>query len=153
MLSRIVRLIEPVLIVGGKELSQHRSMCNTLLQQSASLTESKPEGAMVASTNQVLMQMATVTVKNRKQTCWHQCDLYLIQVIHYRETIVKVLQLTLDRTEKPSVVIFGSSRPKSIDCKQGSLSLLLKDGNTITVVPSISGKKAVSLSKRKTYSF
>jgi len=64
--SRIVRLIEPVLTVGRKEATTRVCMRNKLFQQSASYSpqisaesssvESKLEGAMVASTNQVLMQ-------------------------------------------------------------------------------------------------
>jgi len=89
---------------------------------------------MVASTNQVLMQTATVTVRNRKQSSSTSVRLILdsgSQRPYITEKLANVLQLTLDRTEKLSVVTFGSSRPKSINCKQGSLSLFLKDGSNM----------------------
>ena len=86
---------------------------------------------MIASTNQVLMQTATVTVKNRKHNSSASVRLVLdsgSQRSYITEKLAKVLKLTLYQTEKLSVVTFGSSRPKSIDCKEGSLSLFLKDG-------------------------
>ena len=102
---------------------------------------------MIASTDQVLMQTATVTVKNKRHNSTASVRLVLdsgSQRSYITEKLAKVLKLTLDRTEKLSVVTFGSSRIKSIDCKQGSLILFLKNGNTmpmnITVVPSITGK-------------
>jgi len=108
---------------------------------------SKPEGAMIASTNQVLMQTATVTVKNRKHSSSTSVRLILdsgSQRSYITQKLAKELKLTLDQSEKLSVVTLGSSRPKSIGCRQGSLSLFLKDGSTmpmnVTVVPSITGK-------------
>ena len=85
---------------------------------------------MIASTNQVLMQTATVTVKNRKHNSSASVRLVLdsgSQRSYITEKLAKVLKLTLDQTEKLSVVTF---RIKSIDCKQGSLILFLKDGST-----------------------
>ena len=136
----------------GKKGNHHRSLCNTLFQlppspQILGAESFKPEGAMIASSNQVLMQTATVTVKNRKHNSSASVRLVLdsgSQRSYITEKLAKVLKLTLDRTEKLSVVTFGSSRIKSIDCKQESLILFLKDGSTmpmnITVVPSITGK-------------
>ena len=102
---------------------------------------------MVASTNQVLMQTATVIVRNTKDNSLVSVHLILdsgSQRSHITESLAKGLQLTLDQTEKLSVVTFGLNKPKSINCKQGSLSLLLKDGSAmpmnITVVPNIMGR-------------
>jgi len=78
---------------------------------------SKPEGAMIASTNQVLMQTATVTVKNRKHSSSALVCLILdlgSQRSYVTEKLANELKLTLDQSEKLSVVTFGSSRPKSI---------------------------------------
>ena len=89
----------------------------------------KPEGAMIASTHQVLMQTATVTVKNRKHNSSASVCLVLdsgYERSYITEKLARVLKLTLDRTEKLSVVTFGSSRIKSIDCKQGRLIFFLE---------------------------
>ena len=136
----------------GKKGSHHRSLCSTLFQQPPSpqiisAETPKPEGAMVASTNQILMQTATVTVRNTKDNSSVSVCLILdpgSQRSYITESLAKGLQLTLDRTDKLSVVTFGSNKPKNINCKQGSLSLLLKDGSAmpmnVTVVPIITGK-------------
>ena len=102
----------------GRKDSHHRSLCNTLFQQPPSpqiisAESSKTEGAMIASTNQVLMQTATVTVKNRKHNSSASVRLVLdsgSQRSYITEKLAKVLKLTLDQTEKLSVVTFGSSR-------------------------------------------
>ena len=93
------------------------------------------------------MQTATVTVRNTKDNSSVSVRLILdsgSQRSYITESLAKGLQLTLDRTDKLSVVTFGSNKPKNINCKQGSLSLLLKDGSAmpmnITVVPHITGK-------------
>jgi len=103
----------------GKKGSHHRSLCNTLFQQPPSpqiisADNPKPEGAMVASTNQVL---TTVTVQITKDN-----SLILVCLIldtgswrsYITENLAKGLQLKLKQTEKLSVVIFGSKRPKNI---------------------------------------
>ena len=50
----------------------------------------------------------------------------------------------MDKTEKLSVVTFGSDKPKKIECRLSELSLTLKDGGVmslrVTVVLSITGK-------------
>ena len=123
----------------GKKGSHHRSLCSTLFQQPPSpqiisAEGPKPQGAMVASTNQVLMQTATVTVRNTKDNSSVSVRLILdsgSQRSYITESLAKGLQLTLDRTDKLSVVTFGSNKPQNINCKQGSLSLLLKDGSAM----------------------
>ena len=62
---------------------------------------------MIASTNQVLMQTAIVTVKNRKHNSSASVRLVLdsgSQKSYITEKLSKVLKLTLDRTEKLSVI-------------------------------------------------
>ena len=113
--------------------SHHRSLCSTLFQQLPSpqiisAESPKPEGAMVASTNQVLMQTATVTVRNTKDNSSVSVHLILdsgSQRSYITESLAKGLQLTLDRTDKLSVVTFGSNKPKNINCKQGNFSRMV----------------------------
>ena len=110
----------------GRKGSHHRSLCNTLFEQSASSqiissesssAESKPEGAMVASTNQVLIQTATVTVRNRKQSSSTLVRLILdsgSQRSFITEKLANVLQLTLDRTETISCYLLLPSLQQSV---------------------------------------
>lgn len=136
----------------GKKGNHHRSLCSTLFQQTPSpqnisVESVKPEGAMVANTNQVLMQTANAIVKNTQDGSSLSVRLILdsgSQRSYVTESLAKGLKMAMHPTEKLTVVTFGSNRPKSIDCKQGSLNLLLKDGSVmpinVTVVPNITGK-------------
>ena len=101
----------------------------------------------VACTNQVLMQTATAVVKNPQNDPSVSVHLILdsgSQRPYITENLAKGLKLTLNQTEKLSVVTFGSDKPKKIECRLSELHLFLKDGSImslrVTVVPNITGK-------------
>ena len=127
----------------GKRKSHHRSLCQKLFKAPIEKTESN----MMASSNQVLMQTATVVVKNSQGNSSVSVRLILdsgSQRSYITESLAKGLKLTIDPTEKLSVVTFGSDKPKRIDYRPSKLELLLKDGSVkslkVAVVPSITGK-------------
>ena len=102
---------------------------------------------MMASSNQVLMQTATVVVKNSQGNSSVSVRLILdsgSQSSYITKSLAKGLKLTIDPTEKLSVVTFGSDKPKRIDYRPSKLELLLKNGSVmslkVAVVPSITGK-------------
>ena len=118
---------------GKKEASVLHYSSSLPSPQITSADNPKPEGAMVASTNQVLMQTATVTVQNTEDNFSIPVRLILdtdSQRSYITENLAKGLQLKLKQTKKLSVVTFGSNRPKNINCKRGCLNLLFKDGST-----------------------
>ena len=135
----------------GRSKSHHRSLCNQLFQQTTELQNinnvDKAEGTTVACANQVVMQTATTTVKNPQDDSSVSVRLILdsgSQRSYITEKLAKGLNLSLNQTERLSVVTFGSDKPKRIECKSSELSLLLKDGSVlslrVTVVPNITGK-------------
>ena len=101
----------------------------------------------MASSNQVLMQTATSTVKNTAGSLSTPVRMILdsgSQRTYVTEKLARDLKLELRSTEKLMVVTFGSSQPKHIQCKPARLQLTLKDGGTmildVSVVPNITGR-------------
>ena len=80
----------------GKRKSHHRSLCNKLFQQSIAMTSEAQnisivdtEGAMIATTNQVLMQTVTAVVQNTQSSSSISIRLILDsgpKIIHHRGT-------------------------------------------------------------------
>ena len=100
----------------------------------------------MASSSHILMQTATVVVKNFQGDTSEKIRLILdsgSQRSYITESVAKGLKLPLDSTERLSVVTFGTDKPKKIDCKLSKVQLCLKDKNTttlnVTVVPNITG--------------
>ena len=136
--------------------NHHRSLCPKLFSNSNQELPSEiqsisgaadPETTMTASSNQVLMQTATSTVKNIAGNSSTPVRMILdsgSQRTYITENMAKDLKLELNSTEKLMVVTFGSNQPKHIWCKPAKLQLTLKDGGImildVSVVPSITGR-------------
>ena len=120
--------------------NHHRSLCYKLFPESneelppqiqniSGATDS--DVTMMASSNQVLMQTATSTVKNTAGSLSTPVRMILdsgSQRTYVTEKLARDLKLELRSTEKLMVVTFGSSQPKHIQCKPARLQLTLKDG-------------------------
>jgi len=135
----------------GSRKNHHHSVCNCLFQQNHEVQNisdvDKTEDYSPVCANQVLMQTASTTVKNPKaDSTVSVCLLFDLgsQRSRITEKLAKELRLPADKTEKLSVVTFGSDKQKKITCRLSELSLTLKDGSVmslkVTVVPSITGK-------------
>ena len=138
----------------GRRKSHHRSLCQKLFEEpTKQTTESQNISAidntgsvLMALSSHILMQTATVVVKNFQGDTSEKIRLILdsgSQRSYITESVAKRLKLPLDSTEKLSVVTFGTDKPKKIDCKLSKVQLCLKDKNTttlnVTVVPNITG--------------
>ena len=139
----------------GKRKSHHRSLCNSLFkQQNAERTteiqnitvgegDDTHDTALVASSSQVMMQTATVTIKNLQNDSTKILDSGS-QRSYIAEQIAAKLKLPLESTEKLSIVIFGTDKPRTMNCKLSNVKVCLK-GKTfmtmkVTVIPNITGK-------------
>ena len=145
------------------KLGHHRSLCAKLFgiesQRSEevrddSSTEAQTvssvvegEKAMLTSSNQVLMQTATCTIKSISGESSLSVRMILdsgSQRTYVTEKLAKNLGLHLNPPEKLTVVTFGTEKPKYLRYKPSRLQLMLKDGSSmvlgVSVVPSITGK-------------
>ena len=121
-----------------KKKSHHRSLCQKLFEEpTKQTTESQNISAidntgsvLMASSSHILMQTATVVVKNFQGDTSEKIRLILdsgSQRSYITESVAKGLKLPLDSTERLSVVTFGTDKPKKIDCKLSKVQLCLKD--------------------------
>ena len=141
----------------GKRKSHHRSLCQKLFEQQPTSKQTiesqnvstidEAGSALMASSRHILMQTATVMVKDLHGKLSAKIRLILdsgSQRSYVTESLAKQLKLPLDTTERLSVVTFASDKPKQLECKSSKVQLSLKDGKTmtlkITVVPNITGK-------------
>ena len=102
---------------------------------------------LIASNSHVLMQTATVVVKDLQGNLSEKIHLILdsgSQRSYITERVAAKLKLPVDSMEKLSIVTFGTDKPKKLDCKLSKIQLSLKDERDIalkvTVVPSITGR-------------
>lgn len=106
----------------GRKKSHHCSLCNNLFRQQTAeqTTEAQnisvnenTDSALVASSSHIMMQSATVTVKNS------QDDTIKIRLIldsgsqrsYITKQVVVKLKLPFESIEKLSVVTFGTDKP------------------------------------------
>ena len=134
----------------------HRSLCPKLFPNNNQEPPSEiqnisgaadSETSIITSSNQVLMQTATSTVKSTSGNSSTSIRMLLdsgSQRTYVTEKLANDLKLELNSTEKLTVITFGSNQPKHIKCKPAKLQLALKDGDTMnldmSVVPNITGR-------------
>ena len=105
--------------------SHHRSLCQKLFEEpTKQTTESQNISAidntgivLMASSSHILMQTATVVMKNFQSDTSEKNHLILdsgSQRSYIIESMAKRLKLPLDSTERLSVVTFGTDMPKEI---------------------------------------
>ena len=113
----------------GSRKNHHRSLCSRLFQQNHKVQSTsnvdKTEDTTTACANQVLMQTVLTTVRNPQDNSAVSVRLILdlgSQRLYITKKLAKELKLSLDRTEKLSVVTFGSDKPKKIECRSNELT-------------------------------
>ena len=138
----------------GRRKIHHRSLCQKLFEEPTKQTSESQNistiddtgSVLMASSSHILMQTATVVVKNSQGDVSEKIRLILdsgSQSSYITESVAKRLKLPLNSTERLSVVTFGTNKPKKIDCKLSKVQLSLQDKSTttlnVTVVPNITG--------------
>ena len=139
----------------GRKKHHHRSLCPKLFANNNDESKSETELSSIEQTNDgpksnvanVLMQTASAVVRNGEKGSSSTIRLILdsgSQRTYITKELAKELKLKLSEPKELSVVTFGVSQPKNIQCHSSQLQLVLKDENTLTlnvnVVPSITGK-------------
>ena len=138
----------------GRRKNHHRSLCQRLFEEPTKQTSESQNistiddtgSVLMASSSHILMQTATVVVKNSQGDASEKIHLILnsgSKRSYVTESVAKRLKLPLNSTERLSVVTFGTNKPKKIDCKLSKVQLSLQDKSTttlnVTVVPNITG--------------
>ena len=140
----------------GKRKSHHHSLCQKLFERQTPLQTTESQNistiddigsTLIASNSHVLMQTATVVIKDLQGNLSEKIRLILdsgSQRSCITERVAAKLKLPVDSMEKLPVVTFGTDKPKKLDCKLSKVQLSLKDERPITlkitVVPSITGR-------------
>ena len=139
----------------GRKKHHHRSLCPKLFANNNDESKSETELSSIEQTNDgpksnvanVLMQTASAVVRNGEKGSSSTIRLILdsgSQRTYITKELTKELKLKLSEPKELSVVTFGVSQPKNIQCHSSQLQLVMKDENTLTlnvnVVPSITGK-------------
>ena len=135
----------------GRRKNHHRSLCQRLFEEPTKQTSESQNistiddtgSVLMASSSHILMQTATVVVKNSQGDASEKNSPYPrlreSEILHHR----KCGKTILNSTERLSVVTFGTNKPKKIDCKLSKVKLSLQDKSTttlnVTVVPNITG--------------
>ena len=130
-------------------------LCPKLFANNNDESKSETELSSIGQTNDgpksnvanVLMQTASAVVRNGEKGSSSTIRLILdsgSQHTYITKELAKELKLKLSEPKELSVITFGVSQPKNIQCHSSQLQLVLKDENTLTlnvnVVPSITGK-------------